>query len=740
MATLADIDTNSLVQKYLDRQVTTPKADPSANSGDEVAAVLEAVAITLLLYPQAALPLLLRSKNVLQQIVQEDIKILTLISQAIDDINNPDDPIDDSSDLVDAQTALVELDRLGKVGQGIQAYDRYNTAINSFLDNQLAKPLKRHGRLRDGAHEFERSGSEARQDILQALLLFQAAHQAVIQRRAELQSSITNFQSVDLTRIVAGKTVARVRSSIQQIITGIQQQNLSKMVMALELMSGAASLKSISNIRGILDPLVDTIHTIPDGRAISVSSDLPPATAISTAGPWDIHAIGTPWNFSLGIDGGSTHSYELPATAVSARVFVISYPPGQATYNIPASSTLYVRVVEAGITTDIPITLTTGGAVPFATLVTDINTGMGVHGGCKELYSGAKRFIVYGSNTATQVSILSTIAGTVGGGGAYTPANPSAHLILGFKDNQTSAGLGIFTPVSVMDILQGQITGVTMSIQNGLLVISSNTSSALSELSFSGTITSAFGFFGLVTCHPTELEVVEGGQAVDAGSLNILPGALVVTTEIGSLPGGEETFSAQVATVSGNELLFPPLPPLPRGIALPVIITSAMVVTMKKLLTDLSLQPLLDTDFFDLQKVMSPILGKPTTAQINDAKTAIQNVLNKLTGSYALLQVLQAAAVRDDQTNFLDISNTISQTLEERGLDRAEDLLMRGLFPDFFNLTVEAASTAGHFLNAMEQIGQNDLSSTTVEADMADGNPVQGTGPETTLQPMDPGS
>jgi len=741
VATVNDVDTGGLVEKYLDRQVVTPRLDQSANSGDEVAAVLEAVAITLLLYPQAALALILRSKNTLQQLVQQDIGLIDFITQAIDDINNPDDPVTDSSDLIEAQTALVELDRLGKVGQGVQAYDRYNAAINRFLDEKLARSLKRHARLRDGVHEFERSGTEAKQDVFQALTLFGAAHSAVIQRRKELQGSVADFQSVDLTRVVSGRTLARVRSSLQQIIRGIAQQNLSKTVMALELLAGAASLKSISNIREVYDPLVDTLGMKPDGRTIVADTVPVAATALSSPGPWTLG--GTPWNFSLAVDGGSVGTIELPSTGASGRVFLTS-TAGSGTYAIQPigglDPKLYVRVEEGATITDLTINLTTGGAVTFAQLVADINAGMGVKGTCQELYTGANRFIIFGAGTVTRLTIISAFPGVVDGGGTYNAPNPSANLTLGFQDNQRSAALGVFSAASVKDLLEGQISSVSMSVEDTSLRITSNLVSFTSKLVFSGAVAQVFGFGATYECEPTALYLREKGQPVDAASLNILEGSLVVAAEVGP---GTRALSA-VTTPNGDALTFLPSIPLPRGVGLNVVVTSAMANLMQKLLQQLGLLASMESDFFNLQKVLSPILARPTLAQINDAKRVLADIRAKLTGANlnpaqtGLLEALSGAVIPDSQVNFRSTADTIITSLEERGLDRAEDLLKRGLFSQFFALTREAASRSGRFLSAMEDIGRTDVASTTIEADLPDGNPVQGTGPEQTLQGKEP--
>src|SRR5687767_4020134 len=112
MAKIDDIDTNASVRKYLERRVVVSQSEEGQDQADEIQAVLESVAITFLLHPQTALTFILLAKNQLQQVVQKDLDLLDFLLKALDDIDNPDTSSTDTSDLVEAQSALVELDRV----------------------------------------------------------------------------------------------------------------------------------------------------------------------------------------------------------------------------------------------------------------------------------------------------------------------------------------------------------------------------------------------------------------------------------------------------------------------------------------------------------------------------------------------------------------------------------------------------------------------------------------------------
>src|SRR4051812_28411825 len=175
MATINDIDTVAEVRKFLERRTVVSRSQTGDDQADEIQAVLEAVAITFLLEPSAALWMVMFAKNQLQQVVTKDLETIDYILATFKDLPNPDTTVDDVSDLIGAQTALVELDRLGNFQEGTKAFNRYNQAVDRFLNERLAPSLKRKQN-----NSFNRTGKESRQDLFSALQLFSATHQTTI--------------------------------------------------------------------------------------------------------------------------------------------------------------------------------------------------------------------------------------------------------------------------------------------------------------------------------------------------------------------------------------------------------------------------------------------------------------------------------------------------------------------------------------------------------------------------------
>lgn len=734
MATTNDIDTKAAVRKFLESRAVADREDPATDSADEVQAVLESVALSFLLYPQAALSFVLRAKNVLAQVATTDRDVIDFMLKAIDDAENPDEPVTDLSDLIEAQTALVEVDRLGRVEEGVQAYDRYTRAVNRFLDKRLAKSLKRRRR-----GELERTGTEAKQDLFRVLSVFAPTHSLMVERLGLLLDSLTDFRSVSLTKLVSTKTLTRVRSSLKKVIQSLQRQQLSKTATAVELLSGAAALSSISNSRKINDPTVETgVH--PPQRSISLSSERVPAKAVGSSDPTSLAGVGTPWVFDVTVDG-TNYAVTLPHTGASGRHYVKA-TAGAATFNIPVGgNVLYVQfegiAPPFGEATFVSaVVLPTGGAVTIAAILAELNDGSTglLHGTAVEMAPGSGRILIYGSSSVTGITILDSFRGDFDVDGNYVAALESAHAILGFADQQKSGTPSLFSPAELVDLLSPSMdVAAAISLVDDAPQIASRSSALGSSVTFfSGAgVASYFGFTeGFHLPEPTYVELIENGEAINPADVGVFIGSVVSANDVDNL--NTKNLFAPVAAIDGTRLTFAEGTALPRCDEANVRVTSPVVYAIQTLLDSVrSYRNAFELDARDLQRVLSPILSKPTLAQINDAKRVLQSIRDRVNG---LVTRLSETAVRDDRTEFGTVAVQITSALEERGLDRALELLESCQFSAFFALTKEEASKGSRFLKASEQVGRNDLAQTTIEQDQDDLEP-KGSSPDENLLP-----
>lgn len=722
MATVDDIDAKSAVRKFLERQVVVDREDQASDSAEEVQASLESVAVAFLLSPQVALYFVLLAKNALQQNIQSDIDIIDYLIKATDDVENPDTQITDTSDLVEAQAALVEVDRLGRLGSDVKAYDRYSSAVNRFLDRRLASSLKRRRR-----NEFERSGFEAKQDLFRVLAAFEPVHSLLSSKLSTLSNSITDFESVDLTRIVSTRTVSKVRTSLQKVLKTITNGTSSKTVVALELLAGAAALQSISNVRKIFDPLVDT-GTFPTGREIRVSAEPAKARARGTEVDltYDLSGVSPPWVFAMTVDpengGGTPFSVTLPHASASGRAWVASARADDGFGNFTITDDkLYVQLEGPAPTYPDPVVIVTvtlpTGVQTFSTLVSTIDSALsaGGYGNCVELAPNSFRFLIYGDSAVTKITLRSAIQGSFDISGNYTASDPVANETLGFVDDQESRDIGLFTPEELADLLGLNITGATFEAVDNALEIESDLESVDSSLLFSAGVADELGFSGEVRSEPSYLVLVEDGEEVDPTSLGLTAGSMVAVID---LDDTSRSINDPIASFDGTHMVFESSLPLPRVDSQTVRVVSPLVQAVQTVLG--IVRPYVgtfDDDSIAFQRLLSPLLSRPTLAQVNDAKSGLQEVRARLD---TLRTDLMAVTVREDQTEFVTVARSIIASLEERGLDRAVDLLAEGSFSSFFSLTSEIASKSSRFMKAIEEVGRNDFPSQTIEGRIRD--------------------
>lgn len=720
MATTNDIDTKSAVRKFLEQRSIVDKENASADQSTEVQSILESIALSFLLYPQAALSFILRTKNKLQKLALSDLEIVDFLLKTIDEVNNPDDPITDFSDIVEAQTALIEVDRVGRVGSDVRAYQRYNKAINRFLDNGLAKALKRRQRK-----EFERTGAEAKEDLFQVLSIFNETHSNLIEHLGFIVDSISDFRSVDLARIVSSRVLSKVRSSVKKVLNGVQRGGLSKTSVAIELLSGAAALNAVSDTRDIYDPSVDS-GVYPINTNIRAASEGVAAVATGTSTSVDLSSVTTPWIFAMTVDplinGGNHYQLILPHFGASGRHYVKA-ASGSLTYNIPANNrTLYVRFDGVTPPAEEPVmiravTLTSGPSVSISTILSELNDGVaGLIDGTAVQISDTGRIMIYGSSSVTGITILDQGRGTFDAGGNYVPAAGSVHSFLGFSDQQSSQNPNVFSPEELVDLLSPYIPTADFNVVDGALTISSRSLDPLSSLEFFPGVAEDFGFTNTVyESNPSYLQLVKDGEVVDPSTLGVFVGSIVSAPD--PLNTNRNLFS-EIVEIVDNQLIFDDDVLLPRGESLNIRITSPLVFKVQKLIDSLRpIRSIFDSDFVTLQQVLTPILSSPTLAQINDAKSALSSIKIKIQN---LLTVLESVIVRNDRREFQSIANQITSALVERGLDRALELLESAKFSEFFSLTGDTASKSARFLKATEEVGRNDLSRTTIEQDSND--------------------
>ncbi|MCG8429669.1 MAG: hypothetical protein MJA29_00620, partial [Candidatus Omnitrophica bacterium] len=188
-----------------------------------------------------------------------------------------------------------------------------------------------------------------------------------------------------------------------------------------------------------------------------------------------------------------------------------------------------------------------------------------------------------------------------------------------------------------------------------------------------------------------------------------------------------------VATIDGTQLTFGVS--IPREELLSISVDAPVVLATQTLLN--SVAPFVgdfDGDVDDVSRVMSPLLSRPTTAQIADASRVLTAIKTNLE---SLRSVLDSVVVRADRSSFATTSERIVSALEDRGLDRAAELLSTGRFSNFFSLDKSNAAKSSRFLTAMETTATSDVPVSFIEEDIDDGLKVDGTVPSDPLDAVE---
>jgi len=683
MTAISDIDLASMTKKFM--------PDDRTNEG-----IINTIAQALLLNPQIALSFILRAKNNLQQLVTKEIGFMNDMLSALNYINGYDAPITDDSDLVNAQTALIELDRTGNVNN--QSFTNYQNAIDHFLSTALSK-------VRSGSKDqFAISATEAKEDLFIGLAGLSLYHPQIQDLIRSIVGSVENFRTIDLSKRVSRNIISNVRTSVSDTKESLNDS--SKVGVAIELLSGLAMVNSIIGKIDILDPIIKT-GTNPLNTNIKGMSELVPATAISSPFP----ITSSQKIFGVRVNGGSLQSVEYPATGVNNHIFIVSNLT-QPTYIIPPNYKLYIKVeVQSPLKRpqDVPtsdagtiwIPLTSGTRT-LAQIKTEIDDGLQTlditssdtrYGHCTEFaINGSNCLLIYGVDNVTSIQVMNNIRGQILP--PYVEPYPSAHEILGFTASQTNDPVGLINLNTFTRFCNLALTNVIAKAKDNQLIISSTNQTSSSSLKFNTGLATDLGFTPNVSIGPIPGFIVlqDNGTLVDASLLDIHPGYRVVQ--------GSNSYTVQ--TVSGNEIGVSP-----QLIAFPlsdISIFSDVENIITPLIRDLSSQDIFSVDINNMKSVLNPLISStPTNAQVGDARRTINGILTRLNN---LLNVLSTYTLQTSLSNAEEIAKEILYTLETHNLNNAKTLLLTCKFTQFFEQDINQASTGLNMISSIEGTGQ----------------------------------
>ena len=683
MTTVNDIDFGSLTKKFMPNDRT--------NEG-----IINTIAQTLLLNPQVALSFILRAKNSLTQLVAKEVGFVNGMLQSLNYVNSLDFPIEDDRDLIAAQSALIELDRIGNIDN--QSFANYENSINNFLNTALK-------RIKSGSkNKFAVSATEAKEDLFIGMSGFSLYHPQIIDLIYSIVHSIENFRKTDLSKRVSRNIISSVRTSVSDVRNSLNEN--SKIGTAIELLSGKAMINSIIGEIDILDPVIKS-GVFPFNTNIKGKTEPIPATTISNSIPPPITNENL---FKIYVDEGPLQSIEYPASGVNSNVFVVS-SLSSSVFDIPVGYKLYLKIgVEAplnppqDIPTSDPSTIwiaLTPGIRTFAEVASDIENGLStldtlavptVYGHCTEFaVGGSNCLLIYGVNHVTSIQVINNIRGLIIP--PYSAPYPSAHEILGFSLSQISDPEGIINLNTITRFCNLAISGISAQQKDDRLIIRSNNITPSSSLRFSTGLATTLGFSTDITkSKPNFISLFNETIEVSASALDIHPGYRI-------LQGGN---SYTVLSISGSELTVTPQ-------LLPFSLSDILVYTdieniINPLIKDLSSQDIFSTDVKNMKSILNPLISStPTNAQIGDARRFLNELIVKLNN---LLSILNSYTLQSSLSSNETIAKEILYTLETRNLNNARSLLLSCKFTEFFNQDINEASTGLNVMTSIENSGK----------------------------------
>lgn len=701
MANINELDTNQIVGKFIS------SSSSQSGTSEQVQNLINSIATSFILHPQIALSFIIKCKNQLIANIDKEITLLNDVIKRLDYLNNKEVAIKTTSALVEAQTVLLELDRLGTIDPKL--LQRYNTIVKDFASKHLSS-------VKSGSNtEMRLNSDEAKEDIYVGLASFLVLHEIIRQQISSVTGAVGNYNSTELTKLVSRNVVSNVRTSLNDLKQQIDNKNISKISTLIELLSGGASLNSIAAPYGLLDPSVKT-GVVPPGTKIKATT-APAAATITTptAGPW----VSIAPQFSVKVDNETVTNINFPATGVNQSVFIVS-SKSQGNYTIPANRMLYLRLtIPAGRTPNplnfvndngwiIGIPITAGVGVTYNTIALDIE-GAGLIGddlfGLTRFFS-AKQFahgsnfqlLIHGAANVTKIEVLGIIDRT------WIRPNPvlpklSCNEELGFGVGQTNDPVNTIDPNLLSKCLNLNNIFLTSSVVDSKLVISSKNTGTNSKLLFFTGIASSIGLPIdpiVVLPKPNFITLSDKGVPV---RLEDIDAHVNYQVEINGT-------TATITSVTNESLVIDK--EIAPGVNVAVTIYSDLSKAVVVLLDKLSkYKSAFNTDGQALNLALTPVISStPTLAQIADVRKLMLDILTRL-------QTMQSelATVPPTGTKSLPevLAKQVISSLEARNLDKLVDLLNNCQFQQFFNSTPDQASSGTSLMRAMEEIGRNDI-------------------------------
>lgn len=699
---MAALTLKDQIQAVLGRTVAEAKSRGSPNQKLEATALMESIALTLLLHPRAALYFLLLARNGLLNVIGEELAAIAALSLTVQDLNNPAYTIDGTDVLQRARTTLLQLESLDRVSAASPIFGRFDSAVDEFLKTKLAKSVRK-----SGTTVLVRPAAEAKASLNGDFSTLKTLHADLLDRFYALVVGLDNFLLSPISTILGLTTATRARMDIEHMIEDLANDNSSVNArnMAITLIANRAAIRSIGSAPSPVDVLISS--TKPPGYQLTATSDPTPAVFQGAVpGPF---TFGTAAALTGQTKAGSRPFSNFPQSTLdlkdqahTASAAGVSYP-----VTIPAGSGLYITITKNDGTT-VSYNVALSGSTTLAAAISAINTALGTDGGAVEyIKAGSGRILVFAKTPNVGISVDPTFLDPNGAGlGLPAPLTKSAHTLLGFIAGPGSV-LGstpVATVVDGLNLLFGDLFSTLPNVTGLLLTGLDTTVGAF--LTFSGTAATVLGIVG--TFKATSAVFRLRGTIFGVTTDPVDPRTLLE-------PGDQVALSTGIGVVLALSLTritlataLPTFDEIPVANSAVVLAWQALIVKVVGVLTTWKTNGY-QSDLSKIDKLLAPLGGSTAPAQINAAVAGLADLSVQVT----LMQTALSDSITLLATNAAGeergIAQSVVSSLEERKFDRAVDLLLRGKIQEALDVDHDTASFAGAFLRAASDLSQRDF-------------------------------
>lgn len=668
------------VESLLTRRVTEHKLGGAPRPDLEAAAVFDSIILTLLLNPRAVLYLMFLARNGLLQSLVVELALIDELITAIQDLGNPSFRIGGDTILRRARTALLNLERLPGVSSDQAILKSYNAAIDEFLESQLSKNVRAKG-----SEELRRPSAEVLLGLPEALAVIKEQHSSVLRLLYTLAVGVDNFDSSPFSHLLGASTVARVRKDLDGILAKIAAGGDPSEArdFTIRLIGSRTALQTVTS-----PPRWDAV-VVSEESAVSTSIIATPVEAASPTGLYGASA-GDPV-FTISLTGNPPLAFDP----------LFHFGPGIVTESftlpvvVPADSYLFFRIDGTGNTGLRTIPFAAGSYADAAAVATYFNSQGAAAPILATAFASTNRLLFYAHDADTHN--LTALPYDPRDGEIGPPYEPPVRVNGGQFVGLTSGATGATNAVSAKDL--SDVLNLLFSSLITARVKTGQVSTVEVEAKSAG-----IGVGLSISCGP--LYYLNGTDAPSISKTIELSSEAITQiqpTDVVSTPSGV----ASIVSISGNEV---ELDQFLTAFSGPVTVNSVLVEQYKLFMTELKVfmknwakteyAKTLDT----VDRAIAPLIASQSPAQRNSATNALNELKDELT---KLLNVVENTATMlpgNAATKEKGIVSEILSTLEERGFNRAADLLIRGDVQAMLEMDYEKASYGGVVLRASSSV------------------------------------